>query len=80
MTGRELIIYILENNLEDKPVWENGSFLGFMTENDAATKFGVGIATVRAWIELDMVPGIKIGTTVYIPANTPSPIEEARHA
>lgn len=80
MTGRELIIYILENNLEDKPVWENGILLGCMTENDAALKFGVGIATIKAWVELNMIPSIKIGTVVYIPANAQNPIEEVRHA
>ena len=78
MTGRELIIYILENNLEEKPVWENGNFLGFMTEMDAAIKFGVGVATIRVWYELGMIQGFKIGDMIYIPANITNPIKGVR--
>ena len=31
MTGRDLIIYILENELEDKPVVLDGGFLDLLT-------------------------------------------------
>lgn len=79
MTGRELIIYILENNLEDNLVWDNGKFLGFMTEMEAAIKFGVGVASIRVWHEIGIVQGFKIGESLYIPANIPNPIGEARH-
>lgn len=79
MTGRELIIYILENNLEDKLVWENGTFLGFLTEMEAAIKFGVGVSTIRIWHELGMLQGFKIGESLYIPANIPNPMKEARN-
>ena len=74
MTGRDLIIYILQNNLEDKQVFDNGVFLGFMNEMEAAIKFEVGIATIRTWYELYMLEGINIGGTLYIPANAKSPV------
>ena len=67
MTGRDLIIYILKNNLEDKPVFENGRLLGFMREVEAAVKFEVGIATIKAWVEMGILHGIKIGNEIYIP-------------
>lgn len=70
MNGRELILYILANGLEDEPVFENGRLLGFMTIGEAAVKFNVGTATIRAWINQGMLQGIKIGEELYIPANT----------
>lgn len=35
MTGRDLILYILMNNLEDEPVFEEGKFIGFVTDVEA---------------------------------------------
>lgn len=67
MTGRDLIVYILQNNLEDTPVFEDGRFLGFITEQEAAIKFNVGTATIRSWVDLKLLKGIKIGDTLYIP-------------
>ena len=39
MTGRDLIMYILSNGLENEPIYENGKILGFMNEMEAAIKF-----------------------------------------
>jgi len=50
MTGRELIIYILSNSLEDEPVFKDGKIMGFITISEAAEKMNVGIATIYAWI------------------------------
>lgn len=69
MTGRELIIYILSNGLEDEQVYENGRLLGFMTPSEAAVKFEVGLATILAWAKLGMLTSIEIGGEIYIPAN-----------
>lgn len=49
MTGKELILYILQNNLENKVVLKDGLFVDFLNEERAAVKFGVGIATIKAW-------------------------------
>ena len=49
MTGRELILYILQNNLENEVVINQGLFVGFLNEKEAAIKFNVGIATIKAW-------------------------------
>lgn len=75
MTGKDLIIYILMNNLEDKPIFQNGKFLDFLTENEAALKFNVGINTVKIWYELGFINGIKIGDKIYIPPNVKPPKE-----
>ena len=41
MTGRDLIIYILENGLEDEPVFKDGKFIGFITTGEAAVQCNV---------------------------------------
>ena len=76
MTGRELIIHILKNGLEDEQIYKDGKFLGFMTETEAAIKFQCGTSTIRVWFELGYLPGFKIGENIHIPADSLSPMEE----
>lgn len=75
MTGRDLIIYIIQNGLENEPVYEDGKILGFMNELEAAVKFNVTTATIRVWIGLKMLDGVLIGNVYYVPANAKSPME-----
>lgn len=75
MTGRELIIYILENNLEDEPVFKDGKVIGYMTIDETAAKMNVGPATIYAWITQGWIDAVVLGGHVYIPANTKSPIQ-----
>ena len=65
MTGKELIIYILRNNLENEVVLSDTSFLGLMTEEEVAVEFEVGPETVKAWYELGMLDGIKICDSIF---------------
>lgn len=65
MTGRDLIVYILKNELEDEMLIKDGIFLGMRTEKDIAVMFDVGIATVKAWYKEGILPGIKIGDTIF---------------
>lgn len=69
MTGRDLIIYILMNNLEDEEVFKNGRILGFISETEAAEKLNVGTATVRAWIQKGYLKATKFNDIYYIPNN-----------
>ena len=69
MTGRDLIIYILANNLEDESVFKNGRLLGFMSVVEAAEKMNVGVSTVYAWIAQGLVNCIVMHGMIYIPAN-----------
>ena len=73
MTGRELILYILQNHLEDEVVIANDMFIGYMTIEEAAVKFKVGTATVRAWMNEGMIPGIRISENVLIPVTAERP-------
>ena len=69
MNGRELILYILENNLENEPIFKDGKFLGFLSIEEFAEKWDVGVETVRAWFDLGYVNGIAIYDELYIPYN-----------
>lgn len=73
MTGKELILYILQNNLENTVVLEDCFFVGFMTEKEAAVKFGVGTATIRAWYSCRMLKGTKIGDALYFRKDVADP-------
>ena len=74
MTGKDLILYILMNDLEDVPVLDDGRFIGFMTEDEAAVKFGVTTATVRVWINQGTIEGYRINENIYIPCDTVNPM------
>ena len=68
MTGRELIVYILSNNLENEEVFKDGKILGYLTVDEAAVKLNVGPATIKSLIAVDMIKGvIAIGEEVLIP-------------
>jgi hypothetical protein len=73
MTGKELILYILQNNLENTVVLEDGFFVGFMNEEEAALKFNVGVATIRAWYSCKMLKGTKIGDSLYFRKDVADP-------
>lgn len=69
MTGRDLIVYILENKLENEQVFKDGRFLGFYTAAEFAKKWDVGEETVRAWVDLGFVDAVIIYDEIYIPYN-----------
>ena len=69
MTGRDLIIYILKNGLEDEPVFKDGTFMGLITEDQAAVKLGMGVGTIRAWISLGRIKAVRINDIYYVPAD-----------
>lgn len=79
MTGRELIVYILQNNLEDEVVVKDGIFIWFMNEEEAAVKFGVGVAQVKAWYTCGMLSGTKIGDHIYFLRNISDPRKDDKH-
>ena len=69
MTGRDLILYILTNGLEDEPIVKDGQLVGFLTVAQVAEKMNVGTATVYVWISLGRLKHILIGERVFVPAN-----------
>ena len=73
MTGKELIIYILKNDLLDVEVFSDGFFTGMMNAEEAAIKFKVGIATIHTWYQLGMLSGISIEDNIYFPKDAKDP-------
>lgn len=73
MTGREIILFILENHLEDVKVE------GWLTPIEVAEKFGVGLATVKVWIKNDQIEHIRILEQVYISDNVHPKVQEKNH-
>lgn len=68
MTGRELIIYILENNLENEEIFSGDTvnLPGLLTLEEAAVKMNTGISTVRTLYTLGKIEGCRIGGQIYI--------------
>ena len=56
MTGRELIIFILENNFEDVEFTNVCDIRGVMTVKQAALKWNTGEATIKTLFELKKNP------------------------
>lgn len=70
MTGRELIVYILQNGLEDEPIVKDGCLIGHLTEIEAAIRYGVGTATIRTWASQGVLDAAKIGNMIFVPKNS----------
>ena len=66
MTGRDYIIYILENHLEDEEFFKEGKIPGLLTYEEAAVKFAVGKETIIAWVKLGYLKSFKIYGRSYI--------------
>ncbi len=73
MTGRELIIYIMSNGLENEEVIKNGVLVGLIGEDKVAVRFGVGVETVRAWTKMGRIKGIQFGDHLYFLDNVIDP-------
>ena len=73
MTGRDLIIYILQNKLEDESVFKDGKFIGFISTAEAAVRMKVGEETIKTWYKLDVLKGIEVGNEILIAADILEP-------
>lgn len=69
MTGRDLILYIMKNGLENEPVFKDGKFIGFLTVDEVAAKMSVGTATVNALVHMKRIEGVVVNQGLYIPAD-----------
>ena len=74
MTGKELIIYIVEHNLMDKDIFKEGSVFSFLnveclTVEEAALRYNVGYETIHAWCTLGKFQSILVNDKIYILIN-----------
>ena len=66
MTGRDLIIFILANNLEDFE-------FDVMNEIEVAAKFNVGVETVKQWVKNGDIIGMPMNDHRYFTPNVQDP-------
>lgn len=69
MTGRDLINYILQNNLEDEEIIQDGCLIGFYSLEECAKDMYVGIETIKALIKIGKIKSVEIGGKILIPYN-----------
>ena len=68
LTGKDIIVYILENNLVDTEFICDKMFSDlFIEAAEVAEYFGVGVATIEAMYQLKKIHGVKIGGELYFP-------------
>ena len=80
MTGRDLIVYILNRGLENEPIIKDGKFypenIGLTTIEQAAMKYNVGTRTIQAWYIMNKIDGVVIDGKVYIFRESKRPTED----
>lgn len=76
MTGREIIMFILENNLENTVIFEDTDIPCFMTLEEAAMKWGVGPYSVETFYKMGKIRGFDAGGKIYIYPNQPRPFRQ----
>lgn len=79
MNGKELMVYILENDLLDKPMLdEDGIPIWLMTVAEAATIFDVDSYTIRTWIIEGKLKYEFVNGRYHIYRNAKDPREEKK--
>ena len=67
MTGKDLIIYILEHDLVNKNLSNNLiDGLKALESDEIAVRFQVGKTTSTIWVERGVLDGFKIGNRTYV--------------
>lgn len=66
MTGKDLIVYILENNLMDEPICKDGTFIGYIPIGKAAEEMGMGIAGMKSLLNMYEVDCVTVGG-IFVP-------------
>lgn len=79
MTGKDLIIYILQNNLENEEVIKDHKVVGLISVEEAAAKFNVGYYTILTWYAKGMLNGIVIGKSLFFLRDIEDPRKKDAH-
>ena len=73
MTGKELIIYILQNDLLDSAIYDkkgiNLKNLGLISVSEVAAKSALGEETVKVWAGLGYLDGFELDGSLTIIKN-----------
>lgn len=78
MTGKELMLFILENNLTDVELLPDETFLVcvedmFLTKEEAACKLGIGIESLCCMYKLNLISGVVINGEIFFPKDVKLP-------
>lgn len=66
MTGRELIMYILANNLEDTRLTSDVFSKNLLSQEEAALHYNVGTAAVKTAYTAGLLKGFESNGKLYI--------------
>lgn len=69
MTGKDWIIFILNNNLLNEDIEDLKMNDSFLTLEDAAVKLGVGTNSLLDMIKLKLVDHVKFDGQIYVHKN-----------
>lgn len=69
MTGKDWIMFILNNNLLDEDIEDLRMNDSFLTLEDAAVKLGVGTNSLLDMIKLKLVDHVKFDGQIYLHKN-----------
>lgn len=71
MNGRELIIHILLNDLENIDIFSEEFFKALLPSiENVAVQFNVGVATVNTWLDNGYLEGVEFNGVTYIFPNS----------
>ena len=77
MTGRDIILFILSNHLEDELIFGDLELSSlFMTVEEAAAKFHVGTASINIWCNSGWIPYYNKDAIRYILKTAEDPREK----
>ena len=79
MTGKELILYILQNDLENEVVIKEKKKEQMRNEEDDAVKFGLGKTKINSWSIYGIKKKKKIGEHLYFLRNTTDPRKDVKN-
>ena len=65
MTGKDLVLFIINHNLLDVEINSKVSDL-FLTTSEAAVKLGISTISLEDMIKLGIIDHIKFNNTVYV--------------
>lgn len=66
MTGRDLIVYIIENHIEDVELFSDVTKSFLLPVEKAAVELECGVATVKALLSIGKIKDIKFNDKYYI--------------
>lgn len=67
MTGKDLIIYILDQNLENKILFDDkNNLIGYISAEKASTEYNTNIETIKMLYERNIIRGFTIDDSLYI--------------